>query len=392
MSKSAIKFIPHLSLFPSEANAKESVIGASQSQRPDPRRATSTWPGIRILDAFKTIRKQPAIILTPSLQAPDHKRQRRAATALQGMAPDEKFAHFIDANPSVTGCPERTAIRVRIGKTDNAQYSFMHANAIRFSRKALLGKPGVVGFEGARTVAAGRSPGDFASCEKFLTQGIESGKGLFQFVAPVTHRSPEKSDEKPIIGQLQEQLRKARQSRCDLILAGRFKVVGLERIPDSTESGDDHVRFRMTVVDVDNPSKIKTTILTQAGLKFDDNVLDVAEIERANALAMAHDRLNRKTALAGQSGPMIVSNAGIGRNATLIAYREALAMFGDVADPVELDRLIDRIVAAGRRDRGPNFVHSAAQLDILKRAIQKAYATYQSESPRARGLRFASAS
>lgn len=281
---------------------------------------------------------------------------------------------LVGANTKDIVCPRKTAIQVWLNNASSAHHPFIHANAIRYPKKNLFDTPGVVGSDSARIIAAGQSPQQFRLCERFLLQGLDSGKGLLQFVSPNTHHNPRLSSEKPIVGQLQEQMRAAAGAGRDLILGGRFKVTGLDELHDPADPASDYARFRLTVTDVDHPTQTRTAILTQAGLKFDDNLLDVREIERANTLAKAHDCLNPASAMVGQSGPMVVSYSGIGRNATLIVYQEALARFKDVGNPHELDALIDRIVAIGRRDRGPHFVHSDQQLSTLRQAVHQAYA------------------
>ncbi|GAA4016141.1 hypothetical protein GCM10022212_09040 [Actimicrobium antarcticum] len=122
-------------------------------------------------------------------------------------------------------------------------------------------------------------------------------------------------------------------------------------------------------------------LITQVGLQFTNSVLKGKEIRRASALMDFHKQTQHELAMALQAkepeqtpifpdtqpDPMAISYAGIGRNATLIAYREALARPDD-----DTDVALANIISRGRRDRGRHFVHSEAQLRELQFAVDMA--------------------
>ncbi len=70
---------------------------------------------------------------------------------------------------------------------------------------------------------------------------------------------------------------------------------------------------------------------------------------------------------------MIVSHAGIGRNATLIVYREILGRLlnGSITDTDHLEREVINLIEQGRNVRGPKFVHSDEQIRELVKALQE---------------------
>ena len=278
----------------------------------------------------------------------------------------------VGANTRGVSCPRKTAIQVAMENMGSSVMTYLHANAIRFIRKASNQLPEAGANGNPKFVVAGQSPQHFRQCEKFLLQGLDSGQGLFQFVSRAAHHAPQNAADKTILGQLRDEMQQSKESRRDLILGGRYKVSSLQEITDASDGSHDHARFRLTVTDVRDPTITRTAIVTQAGLKFVNNVLDVQEIERAHALATSHVKINDHIAR-DQDGPMIVSYSGIGRNAALIAYREALSRFDEVENPETLDKLVDDIVAQGRRDRGPCFVHSEQQVQKLKEAARKAF-------------------
>ena len=163
-----------------------------------------------------------------------------------------------------------------------------------------------------------------------------------------------------------------------LILGGRYQVTAVDMIPGDQP---DAFSLRVRADDLNNPGQSRSMIITQAGLRFDDNVLRVTEIERANALMGPHLSTGGFDATRQDVDPMVVSNVGIGRNATLICYREAIARLGEIKEENELNGLLQEIILAGRRDRGPHFIHREAQLNELQAAVRKEYLRRQALRP-----------
>ena len=316
----------------------------------------------------------PSPVLTTPLRQASQPLQSTRLPVRPNTVPDSDFidSREVGANTIGVSCPRKTAIQVAMKNMGSSVMTYLHANAIRFIRTASNLRPKAGANGNPKAVIAGQSPQHFRQCEKFLLQGLDSGQGLFQFVSRTAHHAPQNAADKTILGQLRDQMQQSKGSGRDLILGGRYQVRSLQEITDDPDGGNDHGRFRLTVTDVRDPTITRTAIVTQAGLKFVNNVLDVQEIERAHALAASHVAINNHIAK-DQEGPMIVSYSGIGRNATLIVYREALSRFNEVDNPEALDKLVDDVVAQGRRDRGPCFVHSEQQVQILKEATRKAF-------------------
>jgi hypothetical protein len=106
-------------------------------------------------------------------------------------------------------------------------------------------------------------------------------------------------------------------------------------------------------------------------LRFQDRVLKKAEIERADELICSHLELVKKGSANPGSvrDPMVVSYSGVGRNATLICYREVKARMANDWSIEQLDAVLEKVIDKGREDRGPLFMHSEAQLAELRNAL-----------------------
>lgn len=278
--------------------------------------------------------------------------------------------------------------------------------------------------------------GKFEACEQFLVQGIQSGQGLYQFVSRAAHYGPYKpgvsTKEQPIIAQLeafmrqpnrhfgerytnltmqinqnprgnhdearkefQQQLRPylaldANGSPHPALLGGRYLIDKFERVPGHNKQinkrKDDHMHYLLTVIDCSTtPPSARTVPVTQAGLKFSNSVLAQKEIERADEILGQHIGLwsehdpstLQKDWVAGvpptpQQAPMIVSYAGIGRNATLIVYHEIMCKIkrGEIRTEQEMDREMLAQIIEGRKARGPKFIQSDDQLLTLRQSLQ----------------------
>ncbi|MEB0133851.1 NEL-type E3 ubiquitin ligase domain-containing protein [Actimicrobium sp. CCC2.4] len=300
----------------------------------------------------------------------------------------QEFNREIPTTVTGVGCPAHTAVNVLIGHPSQINAS-IHANVInldsqRFKRSASA----AIGT--ARIAMAGQSPQDFNLCERFLAQSLISGKGLFQFVSPrankttlgISSKRSKESKAIPIIDQLKYQWERSLLMNETIYLAGqRFEVTGLEpKILQENSPSEDHCSYELTAIDRSDGST-KKILLTQAGFSFSDRVLSMGDIERANDLMnlQVEKELNfptcsKATQQSIQADPLVVSYAGIGRNATLITYRETLSRMKaepdeKILDEKWLDDTLFDIVRAGREDRGLNFIHSDAQLQALRSAL-----------------------
>lgn len=283
-------------------------------------------------------------------------------------------------------CPHHSAIKVACGLGNAAKERYLHANRIHFRRAGLDQRSPALATASRAPPIAGQSPQNFDLCERFLIHGLESGRGVFQFVSPCAHHDPAQSGEQTMIDQLERRIEHARQTGRPLLLGGRYRVEHLALVvhpdkckknapgsDDVLQAGEAHV-MQLIVEDLASPGSRKSMVLTQAGLRFDDNMLRCAEIERANDMMDSHvcDRTTADS-LCDVGDPMVVSYGGIGRNATLICYREALTRLHEVSSETQVDHLLEQIVMQGRRDRGPGFIHSEAQLLELRKAVFAAY-------------------
>ncbi|NDP59986.1 MAG: hypothetical protein GZ090_11580 [Oxalobacteraceae bacterium] len=261
-------------------------------------------------------------------------------------------------------CPAATVVRVKIGSASVP----MHTNTITFDSVRAGSAAPANAPANVRQAIAGRSPRMPEECEKFLVQGLESGRGLFQFISPRALRVSNGSGEKPSkVTPIIEQLNKAMKDKkpANVMLAGRYEVLELKKITDGVQ---DHCCYELKVRDQDNGGVEISVPLTQAGLRFDQRVLEPDDIERANVLLDQHrNRLGQCDTAAPD--PMIVSTGGIGRNATLITYRQVLARMGTGLNAADLLKEIEVAVKDGRRDRGPGFIHSEQQLKALHDAL-----------------------
>ena len=249
----------------------------------------------------------------------------------------------------------------------------------------------------ARSPDEAKIDAHFLECEKSLVQGIESGKGIYQFVSRKAHFTPADSKEKPIIGALQTQWKNSRQCNTDLILGGRFKVVSI--VPPERELSvkvghgyhvdDMHLNCTLTVVDINadatNPANHRAIPLTQAGLKFTGKVLKAVQIVHASNVMTEH--LEKcQPPLQGaqhQSLPLVTSAAKRGRGPTLIVFHEITSQIkaGIVTDAKSIDAALSAIITTGREARIAShvseksepdlngFVHSAHQLQELRTAL-----------------------
>jgi hypothetical protein len=223
--------------------------------------------------------------------------------------------------------------------------------------------------------AAGQSP-QHGSVDDVIVQGLASGQGIFQFVSRMAHYKPEDSREKPVIGMLLEHLKQNKNQNPKRLIGGRYLVTSVERIAGGGDS--DFLRHVLVAKDTWSKSLQEVRMpITQAGLEFKDRVLRVDEIKRASTLLDEHNAwLDENNALPAQPAnpadthKMILSFAGIGRNATLITYRVLSAAIEDGKVTEEsLDFALDAEIYPNRVRRGPRYVHTEAQRDELRAAL-----------------------
>lgn len=226
---------------------------------------------------------------------------------------------------------------------------------------------------------AGQSPQHFDWFKNYLLQGLDSGKGIFQFVSPRAHRFSSGLSQRPslteksIVEQLTEMLAASNHSGITPVLGDRYTIISLDSFPGSS---DEHCCFRLTVEDQLDGDKRKTIPITQVGMNFSDNFLDKEQIKRASALLDDHlNVLDPGYPPIAQTDPMIVSYKGIGRNAALISYREALSRITHGLLRRDLDDTLVDIVGQGRRDRGAKFLHTEQQLGAVHEALVEAFDT-----------------
>lgn len=259
----------------------------------------------------------------------------------------------VPVNASGLRCRENAhVVMVQAGAKDQAPHP-IHAHKIAQQLRS------------ETAYAAGQSPPE-GSVDGFLLQGLASGQGIFQFVSRKAHYQPEDSRETPVIAHLVQHCRE----HPDKLIGGRYKIIHFPRIGQS-DTGKDFLRHELVAVDMWSDKKTVVRVpITQAGLKFTDRLLRVKEIARASALLDAHnDRIQSSDgAVAGDK--MILSFAGIGRNATLITYRVLSAAIarGEVTEE-SLDEALDAEIHPNRVRRGPGYVHTPQQREQLREAL-----------------------
>ncbi|MDY7576227.1 hypothetical protein [Actimicrobium sp. CCI2.3] len=259
----------------------------------------------------------------------------------------------VPVNESGVKCLEnRHVVMVQAGTPEQAPHP-IHAHKIR---QQLHSKA---------AYAAGQSP-QHGSVDNVILQGLESGQGIFQFVSRMAHYDPRNSRETPVIGMLLKQLGQP-QGR---LIGGRYRVMSFNRI-DEKSSHRDFLRHELVAEDTWSASQQVIRVpITQAGLQFSDRLLREQEIRRASVLLDEHNKLLTQPADALNADKMILSFAGIGRNATLITYRVLRDAINDGKVTEEsLDFALDAEISPNRVRRGPHYVHTQEQRTELRKAL-----------------------
>ncbi|MEB0134336.1 hypothetical protein QN362_03225 [Actimicrobium sp. CCC2.4] len=292
------------------------------------------------------------------------------------MARDGAYAGRNDVEHNATNvrCPSKDMVTIDDPWRDSAIpiHRNLHATTLHFT-------PSTPGDDSHMYIAA-QSPipekgavDGFFACEKFLAKALESGLGIFQFVSPSKTGEAGYISKRSIIGQLTEKINQP--GGKDLLIGRRYTLKNFGPLETtysdgSVEHSDKH--YALEVEDtkgVGNPHPRVRIILTQAQVAFDNKVVAATDIRQASELM---DELHK------QAGPehkctMVVSHAGIGRNATLIAYREMYDRIenGPINNPEELEAALEKLIMEGRAARGPQFVHSEEQVRELASTLKE---------------------
>ena len=102
-------------------------------------------------------------------------------------------------------------------------------------------------------------------------------------------------------------------------------------------------------------------------------MLRTDKIEYAHDVLKNHIHMNNRLNESIASEPVIISQAGVIRNGTLMVYRSMMQKISDrmIQTDAELDQELASMIAEGRRARGPHFVDSTKQLSELRYALRK---------------------
>ncbi|MDY7573007.1 hypothetical protein [Actimicrobium sp. CCI2.3] len=215
----------------------------------------------------------------------------------------------------------------------------------------------------------------FFACEKFLAKAIEDKSGLFQFVSPSRKGESNYISKRSIVGQLKA---KWDESGGNLVIGGRYKVTNFDPMETVLTDGtlgthDSHFIFEVEDTRLGSDAKEFpiSIVLTQAQVNFDNKLLSAKGIREASKLMDEH-KLRAGTPETGPDA-MVISHAGIGRNATLIVYREILGRIknGLIPNTTQLEKEVIALIEQGRAVRGPQFVHSEEQVCELFKALQE---------------------
>lgn len=279
------------------------------------------------------------------------------------------------------------AITVRTGRSKQ-QSTFIHAHRFTTAQDDAVPKP--------VTYAAAQAPSHFKdACIPILIHALETGQGVYQFVSErannkarpplayatshasaTSHISDTSATKHPSILDVLRQRMGDASDNTGIRLGDRFVITRLTPIKTS-HTGSDHQQYLIEAEDVLNspaPQKKYTAVITQVGLPFTNSVLTPNAIVRASQLLDAHQHQTETLSPTDTAPPdasqLIVSHAGIGRNATLIVYRDICSKIktGQV-NRANLDESLYRVIAAYRAIRGHHFVHSKQQLATLRAAL-----------------------
>jgi hypothetical protein len=289
----------------------------------------------------------------------------------------------VEHNTTAIGCPAEHRVTTTPWR-DPAKLinSNLHASEITFTSGATQEK--------SKTYISAQSPipkkddaDGFFACEKFLAKAIESKSGLFQFVSPSKTGGDSYISKRSIVGQL---TKKWVDSEGDLTIGDRYKVMNFDPLDTASDDEDwdkkSNSHFVLKVEDTQGKSTPISSIaivLTQARAEFKNKLLSTTGIKEVSALMDEHNYRAAPTSRK-RPDPIVISHAGIGRNATLIVYREILGRIQSdgIADIAQLEKEVITSIEQGRTARGPQFVHSDEQVCELVKALQEELKTKKS--------------
>lgn len=242
-------------------------------------------------------------------------------------------------------------------------------------RSAVLGRV-TPSADKERIFVAGQSPLRFARrdpqraspTEKVLIAAITKRQGTFQIVSERVHAGTTDIDNASPAGSI-DPLIKQLLKRTSNDIGNSYEIVAMEPVK-SQES--DYLCYILTVRDKIKGGEIQVP-LTQVGMPYDDAVLRGPAIRQAFWRLNGHTAVNQKIDPARPARPFVISQVGVGRNATVIVYHAIHAMLqsGEVETPEALDIALENAVAEGRAARGPDFIKSEAQLHELRTALHE---------------------
>ena len=272
-------------------------------------------------------------------------------------------ADEVDDNGTKVSCPRHSAVEVDLPGNSKK----IHANHVHFQPSRCDVELGLNG----NSYIAAQAPGQFDACERLLFRGLASRQGIFQIVSERSQRAlvgpvPDRESVTSIRSVI-EQLREGLAHNPTLTIGARFEVESLEHLRDGMSSSTYLLRVRDTHAE----NELIAIPLTQVGLKFEGRVLKVPEIATASEELDDHLAFGRVPNLQAANEPIIISTAGVGRNATLIVYRQIASLIesGEITTEGELHSVLLREITIGRNARGPRFVHSESQLEQLTAAL-----------------------
>ena len=292
---------------------------------------------------------------------------QKAQIRRQNIPPTRLFTkNEVPLNETGVGCFDNEHV-VRVGvHTPDANAKPIHAHRISPTSQNVA--PSSV------TYAAGQSPPP-ESFKDFLTHAVQSRQGVFEIVSSMAHYDAEKLRTKSLIELLKTAIADACESNSELVFGNRYICGDLVQIAGKGRSGDkdDFVQYKLSVTDRSSGNKV-TIPLTQAGLKFTGRVLQPKEIRRASALVEAHrgavQRHSDARHTKALSEQLILSRAGVGRNATVITYQKIARLIENGrVNEASLDRALEEEIDNARARRGPTYVHSIEQLGSLRTAL-----------------------
>jgi len=229
----------------------------------------------------------------------------------------------------------------------------------------------------------GQSPVSENRCESFLVHAMKSGDGIYQFVSEKTHRrmidgkksfAESGQKERSILEEIRTKLALSRSEHSKYVIDGKHEIVGLREIGSNGNGSEGnlsqsntHCHFLLEFREQAN-GPLKTIPITQAGFAFKEKTLRGEQLREANACLATHIGLRNNSDAKGNIAEMVLSYAGIGRNAALIVFSEASKMIeaDQITTESELDTALENLINQGRAVRGPHFLHSKAQLQEIR--------------------------